>query len=128
VIADRAEVFWSARLPPGESNDSFLQHYFALEGGQHAQWRVSFSGPPLPTAGQDEEAARSFAERHGLECGEGLDFWTEASLFAAAGIPALVLGPGDIGQAHVRDEWVALEQLERCLGIYRALIEAKAPA
>ena len=66
--------------------------------------------------------ARAFAERHGLACGEGLDFWTEASLFGAHGLPALVLGPGDIAQAHVVDEWVSLEQLEKCLEIYRALV------
>jgi acetylornithine deacetylase/succinyl-diaminopimelate desuccinylase-like protein len=35
-----------------------------------------------------------------------------------------VLGPGHIEQAHVRDEWVSLDQLERCLEIYRALLEA----
>jgi len=42
-----------------------------------------------------------------------VDFWTEASLFSAAGMTAIVYGPGDIAQAHTADEWVALEQLER---------------
>jgi acetylornithine deacetylase len=57
-----------------------------------------------------------------LKTGDGLDFWTEASLFSEAGTPALVLGPGHIEQAHVVDEWVALEQLERAVGIYRNLV------
>ena len=53
-----------------------------------------------------------------------VDFWTEASLFGAGGIPALVLGPGDIDQAHARDEWVAIEQLETAYGLYAGLVRA----
>ncbi len=122
VIADHADIFWSARLAPGDSNDDFLQAVAELDGGEHVTWTTSFSGPPLPTAGHDDAAARQFAALNGLDTGDGLDFWTEASLFGAAGLPALVLGPGNIEQAHVVDEWVSLEQLERAYGIYGALV------
>lgn len=125
VIADHAHIFWSARLAPGDSNEDFLAASRAWPGADQADWTVSFSGPPLPTGGHDDASARAFAERHGLPTGEGLDFWTEASLFGAAGIPALVLGPGNIEQAHVLNEWVALEQLETCLGLYRGLVQAE---
>lgn len=40
-----------------------------------------------------------------------LDFWTEAALFMAHGIDAIVVGPGDIAQAHAGDEFVAIEDL-----------------
>lgn len=126
VIADRADIFWSARLAPGECNNTFLDESRRWPGADQADWVVSFSGPPLPTGGHDDRQARAFAERHGLATGEGLDFWTEASLFGAAGVPALVLGPGNIEQAHVLNEWVSLEQLGRCLEIYRGLVEAGA--
>lgn len=122
VIADRAEVFWSARLLPGQSNEAFLEQCLALESAEYGEWAVSFSGPPLPTPGQDEKRSRSFAEHNGLAAGDGLDFWTEASLFTAAGIPALVLGPGNIEQAHVVDEWLSVEQLETALDIYQKLV------
>lgn len=128
VIADSAGIFWSARLAPGESNEAFLDRLSALDGGEHCRWITSFSGPPLPTGGHDDGAARAFATSHGLETGEGLAFWTEASLFGAAGTPALVLGPGRIEQAHVVDEWVALEQLERALGIYANIVNTHASA
>ncbi len=117
-------MFWSARLPPGESNERFFERLLAMEGGDRADWTVSFSGPPLPTDGHDSAGAMAFAGRHGLEQGGGLDFWTEASLFGAAGVPALVLGPGSIEQAHVVDEWVSTEQLEAALHIYARLVEA----
>ncbi|NRB71857.1 MAG: acetylornithine deacetylase [Xanthomonadales bacterium] len=124
VIADGADIFWSARLAPGDSNEAFMDDCRSWPGSEHAQWTVSFSGPPLPTGEHSAEAATAFAQQHELELGEGVDFWTEASLFGAGGVPALVLGPGDIDQAHARDEWVAIDQLETAYGLYRQLAEA----
>ena len=56
-------------------------------------------------------AARDVADELGLEIGNAVDFWTEASLFSAAGYTAMVYGPGDIAQAHTADEWVSLAEL-----------------
>ena len=88
------------------------------------EWEVPFRGGPLPAGRQDEFAARSFAMNHQLPLAEPVDFWTEASVFSAAGLPALVLGPGDIEQAHVTDEWVALEQLEKACELYRRVVNS----
>jgi acetylornithine deacetylase len=40
---------------------------------------------------------------------------TEASLFQRGGAPAVVIGPGDIAQAHTPDEFVQISELEKCL-------------
>jgi acetylornithine deacetylase len=40
-----------------------------------------------------------------------VSFGTEAGIYARAGIPTVVCGPGDIGRAHKADEWIALEEL-----------------
>lgn len=40
-------------------------------------------------------------------------YGTDASTIAGALIPAVVFGPGDIAQAHTRDEWVSLEQVQQ---------------
>jgi acetylornithine deacetylase len=122
VIADQARLHWSARLSPGDSNSEFLEAMTGLETGGSATWQVPFSGPPLPTDGQDVSRAQAFVERHGIVTGPTVNFWTEASLFAQAGFPAIVLGPGNIAQAHVVDEWVSVEQLERALEIYWKLV------
>ena len=42
----------------------------------------------------------------------GLPFCTHASRYAHSGIPSVVFGPGSIDQAHTKDEWLDLEQLE----------------
>jgi acetylornithine deacetylase len=123
VIAGEAFVHWSARLQPGDSNDDFLAAIQACATGpEHVRWEVPFKGEPLPAAGRDDAAARSFCERNGLPQAGPVDFWTEASLFSAAGLPALVLGPGDIAQAHAVDEWVALDQLAAARNVYEKVI------
>ncbi|MDY3555546.1 M20 family metallopeptidase [Gemmata sp. JC717] len=42
----------------------------------------------------------------------GVPFGTDAATIAAAGVPAVIFGPGDIAQAHTKDEWIDLSQLE----------------
>jgi acetylornithine deacetylase len=48
----------------------------------------------------------------------GVPFGTHASRVAAIGIPSVVFGPGDIAQAHTKDEWIAIDQLEKATEIY----------
>jgi acetylornithine deacetylase len=41
-------------------------------------------------------------------------YGTEAGLFALAGVPSIVCGPGNIEQAHKANEYVTLDQLAAC--------------
>lgn len=123
VIAGAAFVHWSARLQSGQSNGDFLEEIKACAAdGSDVDWEVPFCGEPLPAAGQTQEPARDFCRANALPEGDPVDFWTEASLFSAAGLQAVVLGPGDIAQAHATDEWVALEQLETAYRLYRQVV------
>ncbi|MEE8495106.1 MAG: acetylornithine deacetylase [Xanthomonadales bacterium] len=124
VIASSAFVHWSARLRPGESNAEFLHEIQACVPAQSSvDWEVPFAGEPLPAAGQNDSASREFCTKDGLEPGQVVDFWTEAALFSAAGLPALVLGPGDIAQAHAVNEWVLTSQLEWAYGLYGQVVK-----
>ncbi|MFO0824731.1 MAG: M20 family metallopeptidase [Gemmataceae bacterium] len=51
----------------------------------------------------------SFVGKHSVH---SVPFGTDASRVAIAGVPAIVFGPGDIAQAHTKDEWIDLAQLE----------------
>jgi acetylornithine deacetylase/succinyl-diaminopimelate desuccinylase-like protein len=42
----------------------------------------------------------------------GVDYFSDAGVLAAGGIPSILFGPGDIAQAHTPDEWISLRQLE----------------
>ena len=124
VIAGSAVVHWGARLKPGESNEEFMREIQACApADSRVDWEVPFAGEPLPATGQDDGASRVFCTKDGLETGPAVDFWTEASLFSAAGLPALVLGPGDIAQAHVANEWVSISQLERACRLYAQVVK-----
>ena len=43
-----------------------------------------------------------------------VSYGTEAGLFQEMGVPTVILGPGDIAEAHRPNEFVALDQLAQC--------------
>jgi acetylornithine deacetylase len=49
-------------------------------------------------------------------------FGTEATFYQEA-LELVILGPGDIAQAHTNGEWIALSQLHEAVGIYSRLID-----
>ena len=48
----------------------------------------------------------------------GVPFGTDAGPLSAAGTPCVVFGPGDIAQAHTRDEWIEIEQVQLAADAY----------
>ncbi len=124
VIAAKSNVHWSARLPPGGDTSVALSAICnATDASKTASWNARFEGPPLPADASAVTPTQDFCDRHSLEIGTPVDYWTEASLFSAAGHPAMVLGPGNIEQAHVADEWVNIKQLMRAARIYDGLLK-----
>lgn len=53
---------------------------------------------------------------------QNVSYFTEAGIFQEAGIPTLICGPGDIRQAHQPDEYVTIEQLQRCEEILERVV------
>jgi succinyl-diaminopimelate desuccinylase len=51
-------------------------------------------------------------------------YGTEAALYTSRGIPSIVLGPGNLKQAHVVDEYVELRQANKALSIYTKMIQS----
>ncbi|MFG5776673.1 acetylornithine deacetylase [Comamonas sp. J-3] len=69
--------------------------------------------PGLATA-PDSEAAALLAQICGSQDFGTVAFGTEGGLFAQAGIPTVVCGPGSMDQGHKPDEFVSTEQLQLC--------------
>jgi acetylornithine deacetylase len=57
-----------------------------------------------------------------------VSFATEGSLFTAAGIPTVVLGPGSIDQAHKPDEFISYAQVAACEALFARMIGDPLPA
>ncbi|MDX2038692.1 MAG: M20 family metallopeptidase [Isosphaeraceae bacterium] len=49
---------------------------------------------------------------------QGVPYGTDGGPLAAAGLPAFVFGPGDIAQAHTKDEWIELDQVRSAVEAY----------
>lgn len=127
IIADQAELSFGSRPLPGQSSEALLSSYQQIDnaGGSYSHWQTLSNDPPLP-AGPDAPSAARYLQQLDIPAGEPVSFWTEAALFSAAGIPAIVFGPGDIAQAHTADEWIELDQLQQMAQHYSRLLRQQA--
>ncbi|MDO1527993.1 acetylornithine deacetylase [Fulvimonas sp. R45] len=128
MIAPSAELRFGMRPLPTMHPDGLLERFRTLAEPAPVHFEETFRGPSLPagdtaTAEARRLAARDLADELDIPVGNAVDFWTEASLFSAAGYIAFVYGPGDIAQAHTADEWVALDQLQHYAEVVFRLIE-----
>ena len=70
-----------------------------------------------------ESAVVGLAQELSLSTDIGkVSFGTEGSQYQAAGIPAVICGPGSIEQAHKPDEYIEIEQIEQCIAFMRRLM------
>lgn len=58
---------------------------------------------------------------------QGMPYGTDASNLTEAGIPSVVIGPGDIRQAHTKDEWIELSQVQKAHQFYLHLLTSGTP-
>jgi acetylornithine deacetylase len=70
--------------------------------------------PPF-AAGTNSEAVALALRLAGHNETHAVSYATEAGLFQEAGSPSVVIGPGDIAQAHAADEFIAKDQLDKCM-------------
>jgi acetylornithine deacetylase len=128
VIAPACELRFGMRPLPSQDVDALHAIFRVLAGADgNATYEETFRGPALPAgeiaaAEQRRLQARDLADDLGLPVGNAVDFWTEAALFSAAGLTAIVYGPGDIAQAHGADEFVLLDQLATATATYARLL------
>lgn len=80
------------------------------------------SAPPLLILRGSPAVAVALA-LSGQNGAESIAYASEAGLFQKAGIPAVVIGPGSVSQAHQPEEFVASAQLEQCLEFLRRVGE-----
>lgn len=70
----------------------------------------------------DADIVALAAEWGGEPSDRKVTYGTEAGIFARAGIPTVVCGPGDIAQAHAPDEFIELDQIAQCEAFVDRLI------
>jgi acetylornithine deacetylase len=89
------------------------------EAGITLEEKSGFPGLETPHMSEAVRLAKRLA---GTDEHAKVAFGTEAGLFAQAGIPSVVVGPGSIDQAHKADEFIAVSELEQCCAFIDRLI------
>lgn len=121
IVPDRCRIEVDRRLIPGETPESAHGEFVRAIGSDPSLdfpiefpppwWRLppmsdAINGPLADRFGAvlraTKPAYRRLAEPYG----------TNASALSAAGMPAIVFGPGDIAKAHTPDECVPLPEIE----------------
>lgn len=114
VIPDRVVVTVNHRYAPSTTPEQALAHVQELFDG-FAVTVVDSAPGAMP--GLRHPAATAFVEALGTTPAPKLG-WTDVARFSELGVPAVNYGPGDPSLAHHRDEYVPVDQLDRC---YHAL-------
>ncbi|TVV44829.1 acetylornithine deacetylase [Thalassolituus sp. C2-1] len=127
-ICGSCELAFDLRTLPGMSNDDLREEIRQRLNPIAEQNRVEFSFEPLfPGVNSFETAATSplvqAAERLTGHISAAVNYATEAPFLQELGIDTIVLGPGNIDQAHQVDEYLAQDQIEPCVELLRGLIE-----
>lgn len=121
VIPAHARLAASVRPPPGADTAAVAK---ALEEAARAvapeaPLRVVRDNAPFAT--RDLAAFEAFVGEVATAPVD-LAFWTEAAILSAHGVDAIVLGPGNIAQAHAPDEWVAIDELTLARSLFRHVL------
>lgn len=129
VVPDLCEILCDRRLVPGEEAAHVLATRDAALAGLPVEHDQLYLAPPLTP----ETSASLHAWMQPTLAAQGLDatavgvaYATDASHYAGAGVPVLVLGPGDIAQAHTRDEWLERRAFNQAIELYSALLQLPA--
>ena len=125
IIPDYCEISCDRRLVPGETAAQVLAERDAALAGLAVEHDNQYLAPPLPAGSSSALHAwmQPAFSAVGLDGrATGAPYATNASHYAAAGAPVLVLGPGDIAQAHTRDEWLDRAALSRAIELYGAIL------
>ena len=125
IIARETKLDWEFRPIPGADADAIaarvdawvktdlLPRMQAKDANAFVETVRNVLVPPFDAP--DSLAEKIARKASGLNSAGAVAFVTEASLFAGAGIPAVICGPGDIAQAHQPDEFIEIGQLAACL-------------
>ena len=131
IIPERCEIHMDRRTVPGESPSEIvddLKSWLAKYQSTHAGVEITFDSevetPPLTPVQTDvSDRIRTVLRDHGRRDElAGVRYATNAGELSAAGIPSIVLGPGDIAQGHTKDEWLDVTELEAAVPIYRDIM------
>lgn len=126
-ICAKCALEFDIRPLPGMDTEALRseirEHLERIAGERQVRidYKPLFPGvPPLDTAA-DAPLVQACEELTGFSAGS-VAFATEGPYLNQIGMQTLILGPGDIAQAHQPDEFLAMERIEPTVTLLRQLI------
>ncbi len=126
-ICGHCELQFDIRLMPGMEVESIrheIRRRLAAVTGPlrvEAELVPLFPGTPAFFA-REQSALLRAAEKITGHQGESVAFGTEAPFLQQLGMDTIVLGPGNIDQAHQPDEYLSLDMIDPCIRTLRELV------
>jgi acetylornithine deacetylase/succinyl-diaminopimelate desuccinylase-like protein len=116
IVPDNCSIQVDRRMLPGETEAGVRREITALLNSKKLSATIS-SAKLAPALALETDGklplVREFLRSVGQARPAGVDYFCDAAVLSAGGIPSVVFGPGDIAQAHTADEWISLAELER---------------
>jgi len=115
IVPDSCTIAIDRRTLPGETENSVHHEIAVLLQAKKLSAKISSVklAPALPLETDPKlPLVQKFLRAANQNRPLGVDYFCDAAVLAAGGIPSVVFGPGDIAQAHTADEWISLASLE----------------
>ncbi|CAB4605319.1 MAG: M20/M25/M40 family metallo-hydrolase [Actinobacteria bacterium] len=134
IIPSNCEIEIDRRILPGEdpldvrkSIQAVLDSICLADSSIEVETSEPFIDFPLDPLSNVEFAAQISKSLDSLGFADellGVAYGTDASTYSFAGLSAVVIGPGSIDQAHTKDEWIELQELDKAVVIYEQFMKA----
>lgn len=129
VIPSECQIVVDRRILPHESIDEAIAELDTIVESSlldtQVEWlshKVGISVESLNTSLESSISKRILTKCDQIQLGLPFSAVTDAPHFSRYKIPAYILGPGSINQAHTDDEWVEIEELLTAADIYEEVI------
>jgi len=110
IVPHRCEIEVDHRTLPGDNHVKFLRQLRAKFGPVEIEVLNDNTGLDTPAS---HPIVVQLAAASGGRC-VGAPWFSDGAIFARHGVPAVAFGAGSIAQAHTRDEFTSVSQVERC--------------
>lgn len=115
IVPDFCRISIDRRTLPGEDEKSVARELRVLFRERRIRASLSNMRGGSCVALETDAAlpfVRDFMKAAGQRQPCGVDYFCDAAVLSAGGIPSVVFGPGDIAQAHTANEWIATNSIE----------------
>ena len=128
IVPDECAVTIDIRTLPGQKTsetcralENYVRSHVKQPEGDDLIIEPPYHDSPSFETAADHPLVQTACTLRKQDTPDTVAFGCDGSKLAAAGIPTIIFGPGNIAQAHTKDEFISLRDLEAGTDAYQAL-------